>query len=218
MKLVRNTGTDRVVDLLRPGLTAGRQLDVVTPALSLFAFSEMLREVATLVRCRLLLPAASVELAVLGSDADRAARNRLQTRWVARRLVQWVEDKAEVRRVLGAEKSVYEQVVYDSNTEATFADQLEKNLAIKVYAKLPGWFTVPTPLGSYNPDWAVLVEKDGGERLYFVVETKSGLFADELRYKERAKIECGKAHFSALAVGESPAQYIVAKDSNDLLA
>ena len=69
-----------------------------------------------------------------------------------------------------------------------------------------------------NPDWAVLVEKDGGERLYFVVETKSGLFADELRYREKAKIECGKAHFSALSVGESPAQYIIAKDSNDLLA
>ncbi|MCV4820906.1 hypothetical protein OFM15_33000, partial [Escherichia coli] len=79
-------------------------------------------------------------------------------------------------------------------------DQLEKNSAIKVYAKLPGWFTVPTPLGSYNPDWAVLVEKDGAERLYFVVETKSALFTDDLRDKERAKIECGKAHFKAVAV------------------
>jgi type III restriction enzyme len=73
-------------------------------------------------------------------------------------------------------KSVYEHVVYDSNTERDFADALEKNDAIKVYAKLPGWFKVPTPLGSYNPDWAVLVEQDGNERLYFVVETKSSLF------------------------------------------
>jgi SNF2 family DNA or RNA helicase len=102
MKLVRNTGTDRVIDLLRPGLRAGRRLDVMTSAFSLFAFSEMLHKVATLVRCRLLLPAASAELAVLGSDADRAARNRLQTRWVARRLAQWIEDKAEVRRAPGA--------------------------------------------------------------------------------------------------------------------
>jgi hypothetical protein len=102
MKLVRNTGTDRVIDLLRPGLTAGRQLDVVTPAFSLFAFSEMLHEVATLVRCRLLLPPASAELAVLGSDADRTARNRLQTRWLARRLSQWLENKTEIRRALGA--------------------------------------------------------------------------------------------------------------------
>lgn len=70
------------------------------------------------------------------------------------------------------QKSVYEHVVYDSGIEATFADQLEKNDAIRVYAKLSGWFTVPTPLGPYNPDWAVLVQTDDGERVYFVVETR----------------------------------------------
>ena len=116
------------------------------------------------------------------------------------------------------QKSVYEQVVYDSDTEGNFADGLEKNDAIKVYAKLPGWFTVPTPLGTYNPDWAVLVERDGSERLYFVVETKSGLFTDELRDKERAKIKCGKAHFKALEVGETPARYVVARSVDDVLA
>jgi type III restriction enzyme len=136
----------------------------------------------------------------------------------AQELFEQEELTGYLKNLLVAEKSVYERVVFDSDTEAAFADQLEKNLAFKVYAKLPGWFTLPTPLGSYNPDWAVLVEKDGGERLYFVVETKSGLFAGDLRDREKAKIECGKAHFSALAVGESSAQYIVAKDSNDLLA
>ncbi len=120
--------------------------------------------------------------------------------------------------LMDATKSVYEHVVYDSNTERDFADALEKNDAIKVYAKLPGWFKVPTPLGSYNPDWAVLVEQDGAERLYFVVETKSSLFADDLRDKEWAKINCGKAHFKALAVGESPAHYEVARSLDELLA
>jgi len=115
-------------------------------------------------------------------------------------------------------KSVYEHVVYDANTERDFADALEKNDAIKVYAKLPGWFKVPTPLGTYNPDWAVLVEQDGAERLYFVVETKSSLFTDDLRDKESAKIECGKAHFKALHVGENPAIYKVARNLDDLLA
>jgi len=115
-------------------------------------------------------------------------------------------------------KSVYEHVVYDSNTERDFADALEKNDAIKMYAKLPGWFKVPTPLGSYNPDWAVLVEQDGDERLYFVVETKSSLFTDDLRDKESAKIECGKAHFQALAIEQSPAQYVVARSIDDVLA
>ena len=120
--------------------------------------------------------------------------------------------------MLDAKKSVYEQVVYDSaGTERTFAEELEKNEAVKVYAKLPGWFKVPTPLGTYNPDWAVLVEKDGAERLYFVVETKGSLFADDLRGKEDAKIECGKAHFKALAVGENPARYEVVTSLGELM-
>ena len=117
-----------------------------------------------------------------------------------------------------ATKSVYDQVVYDSEVEKSFAEELANSTEVKVYAKLPGWFTVPTPLGSYNPDWAVIVEKDEGERLYFVVETKASLFASDLRDAERAKIECGKAHFAALKVSESPAHYRIARSLDDLLA
>ncbi|BFO03075.1 hypothetical protein KNHN1_14530 [Pseudomonas guariconensis] len=119
--------------------------------------------------------------------------------------------------MLDTRKSIYEHVVYDSTPERDFADALEKNDAIKLYVKLPGWFKVPTPLGTYNPDWAVLVEEDGTQRLYFVVETKSSLFTDDLRDKESAKIECGKAHFGTLAVGENPARYVVARSVDDLL-
>ena len=125
--------------------------------------------------------------------------------------------------LMDTQKSIYEHVVYDSTTERDFADALEKNDAIKLYAKLPGWFKVPTPLGSYNPDWAVLVGEEDAQRLYFVVETKSSLFADDLRDKESAKIVCGKAHFQALAVdggalGENPARYVVANSIDGLLA
>ena len=77
---------------------------------------------------------------------------------------------------------------------------------------------MPTPLGTYNPDWAVLVQEEQGERLYFVVETKSGLFSDDLRDKERAKIKCGKAHFEALVVRESPVKYIVARTVDEVLS
>jgi type III restriction enzyme len=108
-------------------------------------------------------------------------------------------------------------VIYQSDIERTFAEQLEKNEAIKVYAKLPGWFRVSTPLGPYNPDWAVLVEKDGGERLYLVVETKGSLFADDLRAQEGAKISCGKAHFEALHVRETSPIYKVARSLDGLL-
>lgn len=120
--------------------------------------------------------------------------------------------------LMNTAKAVYEHVVYDSDVEREFADQLEKNEAIKVYAKLPAWFKVPTPLGSYNPDWAVLVDADGVERLYFVVETKGGLFTDALRPIEEGKINCGRAHFQALAVEESPAQYVVERTVEGLLS
>ena len=123
-----------------------------------------------------------------------------------------------LKNMLAANKSVYEHVIYESGIEANFAGQLEKNMAVKVYAKLPGWFTVPTPLGSYNPDWAVLIESSEGERLYFVVETKGSPFLGDLRITESAKIECGKAHFNALRVENSPALYQVVTSVDDLLA
>lgn len=119
--------------------------------------------------------------------------------------------------VQDTQKSVYQHVVYDSSIERDFAEALEKNEAIKVYAKLPGWFKVPTPLGTYNPDWAVLVERNGQEQLYFVVETKSSLFDDDLRDRESGKIICGAAHFRALAVGENNLVYGKFKDVDGLL-
>ena len=97
-----------------------------------------------------------------------------------------------------AEKSVFDHVVYDSDIELEFASAFERNEDIKLYAKLPGWFKIDTPLGGYNPDWAVLIEKDGKEKLYFVVETKSTLFSVERRPEENTKIKCGYAHFEAL--------------------
>ena len=123
-----------------------------------------------------------------------------------------------LKNMLDTEKSVYEKVIYESETEARFADQLEKNTAVKVYAKLPGWFTVPTPLGSYNPDWAVLIESDAAERLYLVVETKGTTLLDDLRLTEAAKIKCGRAHFRALEIREAPARYEVAASFDELLA
>ena len=55
--------------------------------------------------------------------------------------------------------------MYESDVEARCADQLEKSAAVKVYAKVPGWFAVPTPLGAYRPRWAVLLDTDAGTRL-----------------------------------------------------
>ena len=138
--------------------------------------------------------------------------------YYAQELFETEELTGYLKNMLAVKKAVFEHVVYDSSgVEKTFAEQLEKNEAVKVYAKLPGWFKVPTPLGTYNPDWAVLVEMDGAERLYFVVETKASLFTDDLRDKESAKIKCGEAHFAALAVGDRPAKFIKARNVADLM-
>ena len=138
--------------------------------------------------------------------------------YYAQELFEKKELTGYLKNMLDTSKSVFEKVVYESGTEANFADQLEKNTAVKVYAKLPGWFAVPTPLGSYNPDWAVLIDSDAGERLYLVVETKGSPFLGDLRITESAKIACGKAHFNALKVGESPARYEVATTVDEVLA
>ena len=137
--------------------------------------------------------------------------------YYAQELFEQEELTGYLKNLLPSQKSVYEQVVYDLGGEQEFADRLEKNNAVKVYAKLPGWFTVPTPLGTYNPDWAVLIEKEGLERLYFVVETKGSDFADDLRGTEVAKIKCGRAHFKSLGVGEDAVRYIVTKEFDSLL-
>ncbi|MBQ3161620.1 MAG: DEAD/DEAH box helicase family protein [Oscillospiraceae bacterium] len=100
--------------------------------------------------------------------------------------------------MIEAQKSVYEYVVYDSDNEAEFAKKFEANEDIKLYAKLPDWFKISTPLGSYNPDWAVLIEKDGDKKLYFVLETKANVSEQTLRQTEYQKIKCGRKHFEAL--------------------
>ncbi|MCY4300686.1 MAG: DEAD/DEAH box helicase family protein [Aestuariivita sp.] len=125
-----------------------------------------------------------------------------------------------LKNILEVQKSVHEYVVYDSvGTERIFAEDLEKNEAVKVYAKLPSWFQIPTPLGTYNPDWAILIEENGSEQIYFVVETKSSGWWDDLRHLEDAKIECGARHFEALCgADKNPAKFIKATSVDDVMA
>jgi type III restriction enzyme len=102
------------------------------------------------------------------------------------------------KNLVESKKSLYEYVVCDSKNEESFAQSFENNSSVKLYAKLPNWFNIPTPLGSYNPDWAVLIEKDDQDKLYFVLETKGNILFEQLRPIENAKIECGYKHFEAL--------------------
>jgi len=135
--------------------------------------------------------------------------------YYAQELFEQKELTGYLTNMLDAEKSVHEKVVYDSATEKQFAEELEKNTAVKLYAKLPGWFTIGTPLGGYNPDWAVLVEVDGDEKLYFVVETKGSLFDDALRDAEVGKILCGGEHFASIAASGDGLKFVRATSMGD---
>ena len=110
-------------------------------------------------------------------------------------------------------RSLYTHVLYDSDIEKDFVERLENDEEVKLYVKLPGWFTVDTPLGGYNPDWAILMEKEDIKKLYFVVETKGSLEDDDLRRRERDKIRCAKKHFKVL---ESDVVYEVATDFDEV--
>lgn len=95
-------------------------------------------------------------------------------------------------------KSVYEYVVYDSEVERAFASQLDAREDIKLFVKLPGWFQIDTPIGTYNPDWAIL--KHDGQALYLVRETKGTKDFLRLRTSEADKIRCGQQHFETIGV------------------
>lgn len=99
---------------------------------------------------------------------------------------------------LQVNKSVYEYVVYESEVERGFAKKLDEREDIKLFVKLPSWFTVDTPVGEYNPDWAVL--KHDGQALYLVRETKATKDFLSLRTSEADKVRCGQRHFEALDV------------------
>jgi len=98
MRLVRNTGNDRVIDLVRPLLKPGQDVGVVSAALSTFAFAELRSGLQAIERCQLVLPPEGSDLELLGSARDRPARNRLQARWLAGHLAQWLTSKVDLRR------------------------------------------------------------------------------------------------------------------------
>ena len=98
MKLIKNTGSDRVFDELRQTLASPSSLDLASPAFSLFAFAELRDLLEKLDTCRMVLPAANGnELGLTGSDTDRGFRNRLQLRWLARECAAWITKKVELQ-------------------------------------------------------------------------------------------------------------------------
>jgi len=101
--------------------------------------------------------------------------------------------------IVPAENALYDGIIVDSQVERDFVIGLEKREDVLLYVKLPEWFKVPTPIGNYNPDWAIVLknpEDEGRPRLYFVTETKGQVDVSKLRFThEQQKIHCGRRHF-----------------------
>ena len=100
---------------------------------------------------------------------------------------------------MAANRSLYSHIIYDSENEKRFAGELDVNAKVAVYVKLPGGFFISTPVGKYNPDWAIAFNEGSVKHIYFIAETKGNSDAAELRGVEKAKIACAKAHFAAIS-------------------
>ena len=110
------------------------------------------------------------------------------------------------------DKTLYNYIRHESGFEENFARDAQVDENVKFFFKLPRGFKIPTPLGNYNPDWAVVFENDN--RIYFVVETKGTLDKQQLRELERLKINCGEKHFAVLDVPNL--SYKLATSNRDL--
>ncbi|MET3634176.1 type III restriction-modification system endonuclease [Streptococcus porcorum] len=106
--------------------------------------------------------------------------------------------KLSDKRLLESRKGVYNYVKVDSDTEQKFKEELDQFEDVMVYTKLPSKFKISTPLGDYNPDWAIAFRDGSVKHVYFVAETKGSMSSLQLKGAELAKIECAKAHFKAL--------------------
>lgn len=101
-----------------------------------------------------------------------------------------------------AKKHLYDHVVYDSTNELEFATELDSNNDVAVYVKLPDGFYISTPVGHYNPDWAIAFYEGTVKHIYFVAETKGSMNSMQLRLIEESKIHCAKEHFKAISNNE----------------
>ena len=101
--------------------------------------------------------------------------------------------------VMKAKKHLYDHIVYDSTNEKAFAEKLDTSNDVAVYVKLPDGFYISTPVGHYNPDWAIAFYEGNVKHIYFVAETKGSMSSMQLRLVEEAKIHCAREHFKAIS-------------------
>ena len=112
-----------------------------------------------------------------------------------------IKGKLDVN-AMKVKKHLYDHIVYDSTNEKRFASDLDINNSVAVYVKLPNSFYISTPVGKYNPDWAIAFHEGSVKHVYFIAETKGSMDSLELRTIEQSKIHCAKKHFKAISNNE----------------
>ena len=144
------------------------------------------------------------DLMVQGIEYERIA----DAEWEMHRL-ESEELESYVSRLLEVKNSIYDVVEFESKVEEDFARQLDARTDIKLFFKLPDWFKVETPLGTYNPDWAIVKEDAAGQnKVYLVRETKGTTQWLKIPEIQRKKIQCGKAHFKAVGFKEGEYDWV----------
>ncbi len=108
------------------------------------------------------------------------------------------KNREDFSKAVKADRHIYDYVFTDSKIERTFVQQLDKSIEVVVYAKLPRSFFIPTPVGNYNPDWAIAFKEGTVKHVYFVAETKGSMSTMELREIEQSKIKCARKFFAGI--------------------
>ncbi len=135
---------------------------------------------------------------VNGIRYERLDPSDPDSEWEMRRFEDQEQDFVDYLSTVAVRHSLWDYVRYDSQIERKFAEALDQRDDIKLFVKLPRWFTVDTPVGTYNPDWAIV--KDDGQAFYLVRETKGTKDPNKLRTTEREKVSSGRRHFEAIGV------------------
>ena len=126
-----------------------------------------------------------------------------------------VDKQQDFSRAIKTEHHVYDYVFTDSKTEKAFVKELDKSVEVIVYAKLPKGFFIPTPVGNYNPDWAIVFKEGAVKHIYFVAETKGTMSSMELRKIEECKINCAQKFFAGITTDQ--VKYDVVSDYAKLM-
>lgn len=203
---------------LRSTLTTGSRMSIAASCFSIYAYQELRKELEHIEELRFIftsptfiadktnkeqrefyIPRLNRERSLTGNEFEILLRNELTQKAIVRECAEWIRRKVKFKSNKTKENMMGFGVVDSQGIEKRFAEQLEQQEAVEVYTKLPRGFYINTPVGKYNPDWAIVFREGEVKHIYFVAETKGSEDITQLRAIEYAKIECASRHFASIS-------------------